>query len=66
MLIGSLIMCSDPPPGVSDETMGVIKAFDGATVTVSWPTGQVKTHSLHKILWAEDEVFKTLKRDEDV
>ena len=66
MLIGSLIKCSDPPDGISDETLGVIIAFDGTTVTVSWPNGQVKSHSLHKILWVEEEIFKTQKSDADV
>ena len=66
MSVGSLIKCADPPEGLSDETLGVVMSFDGKSVTVSWLNGHIKEHSLHKVLWVENELFKPWAGDSNV
>ena len=53
MKIGNLIRCTDPPPPLSDETLGVIISFDNISIVVKWPNDEVKTHDRKNILWVE-------------
>ena len=58
MKVGNLIRCSDPPHPLSNETLGVIISCDGLTVTVKWPSNNIKIHDRKDVMWVEEGLNK--------